>query len=210
MHPETKKENAPRIFSVAPRNKNRILGAKLSAAKFQHFAPKKKENAPRCKMHLGAYGINPPRPHAASSAYLRHRGGYGWHMASVRMCPHIGAIVRSMGRSCHGLQCCMRRSCRGAVPCRSAERESHPPRLRRYGSTLSGRTGLLMQHRATDGTFAAAAMKRASCTMEAVQTQQNHARRSWVTLHVHRTYRTVTGNVRDECMCATRPIHMCQ
>ena len=59
MHPETKKENAPRIFSVAPRNKNRILGAKLSVAKFQHFAPKKKENAPRCKMHLGADGINP-------------------------------------------------------------------------------------------------------------------------------------------------------
>ena len=50
---------------------------------------------------------------------VRHGRGYGRYMVSARTSPHIGAIVRSLGRACHGLQCCMRRSCRGAVPYRT-------------------------------------------------------------------------------------------
>ena len=73
-----------------------------------------------------------PRPLSAASTYLSHRRGYGWHTASVRMSPHIDAIVRPMGRSCHGGQGCTRRSCLGGVPFHSVAQEFHPPRRREH------------------------------------------------------------------------------
>ena len=91
----------PKKKEMHPENKNRILGAKLSVAKCYQSAPKKKENAPRCKMHLGADGINPVcAPEAAQGRVFSRRPARATHRCTVLARPprerqHPSKVMRS-------------------------------------------------------------------------------------------------------------------